>query len=228
MNSEYRSLVGALQYGAQMFFPRSSFAVSRLSMHLTEGTEAQLTQARQTLAYEAQHPLGILVRRQPTWSLVAYTDSDLANHPSAKSTSGMAILLNGTLIDWYARLQTTISFSTFEAEYTALSMCVRELLGIMNWLDDIGVPYSTPTVYCDQQKVVESCISGSILTSRRVRHLKIQFEHVVQQLAERRISLQWIESSRNIADAFTKALQPVTLGSLAGAMALVPVPVPEK
>ena len=78
---------------------------------------------------------------------------------------GGVFLLCGILIHWYSRIQTTVAFSTYEAEYVALAEVVRETLAILEYLD-VFIP--SAVVYCDQQKVVESVYSGQIMNSRQV------------------------------------------------------------
>ena len=116
------------------------------------------------------------------------------------------IFLNEVLIVFYSRLQATVALSTFEAEYTALVECVREVLTVRNFLGDLDIDITPAAIYCDQEKVVSSCYSGQILTSRQVRHIMIRFQHVVDHLSKGTIALQWISTVDNLADPLTKPM----------------------
>jgi hypothetical protein len=138
------------------------------------------------------------------WTITAYSDSDLANHPLAKSTSGGMIFLNGILVLYYSRLQSTVALSTFEAENHALCECVREVLALQNFMRDLDVTSEPATIFCDQEKVVRSCYSGQVLTSRQVRHVKIRIEFIVDHLSCGTIKLILITTLANLADPLTK------------------------
>ncbi len=60
--------------------------------------------------------------------LEAYVDSDYASDKDErKSTTGYMIMLGGGTIQWKSQIQKTVSLSSTEAEYKALSTCVAEV-----------------------------------------------------------------------------------------------------
>jgi hypothetical protein len=183
------------------------YAEVRQTIHTHQGSKEQLDYATQTMQYAIQHPVAIVIPRGlRDWFLAVYTDSDLGKHPHAKSTMGGVFLLSGVLVHWYSRVQTTVAFSTFEAEYVALAEAVRETLALLNFLEYLDIYIASAVVYCDQQKVVESINSGKIMNSRQVRHLLIRFKHVVDHVSAGRVKMVWIRSETNCADPFTKAV----------------------
>ena len=222
----YQEVVGKAIYAASHFAPMSLFASSRASMHNSQGSKEQLDLATRIIQFTIQYPMGIVIPRGPVtiWVLIAYSDSDLACHPKARSTMGGVILLNGVLIDWFSRIQLTVAFSTFEAEYVALAEVVREVLAVMHFLAYVDIHIPTAVVHCDQQKVVESVYSGQIVNSRQVRHLLIRFEHVVDHISAGRIQVLWIKSEANCADPFTKPVCAEELLKHASTMGLRVLP----
>lgn len=126
----YRTAVGSLSYLATATRPDLSFAVSMLSQYL-ENPGIQhwrafihvLKYLRGTmtvcLSYPKEHP----------GDLVAYSDADWGNCRSTRrSVTGYLAILNGCLIVWRLRKQPTVSLSTAEAEYQALTDLSCELL----------------------------------------------------------------------------------------------------
>ena len=222
----YQEVVGKAIYAASHFAPMSLFAAARASMHGSQGSKEQLDLATSILQFTIQIPMGIVIPRGivTIWVLIAYSDSDLARHPKARSTIGGVIQLNGVLIDWFSRIQLTVAFSTFEAEYVALAEVVREVLAVMHFLTYLDIHIPTAVVYCDQQKVVESVYSGQIVNSRQVRHLLIRFEHVVDHISAGRIKVVWIKSEDNCADPFTKPVSMDNILKHASRMALRVLP----
>jgi hypothetical protein len=64
------------------------------------------------------------------WELQMYVDSDYANDRVARrSKTRWLIFLNGNLVSFGSRLQTSVARSSTEAEYMALSMAAKEFSG---------------------------------------------------------------------------------------------------
>ncbi len=99
--------------------------------------------------------------------LLAYADSDFSGlwnkefapvDPStAKSRSGWIIFYAGCPVSWASKLQSQVALSTTEAEYIAMSQALRDVIPVMNLLQemrerDFQVICNEPYVYC---KVIE-------------------------------------------------------------------------
>ena len=56
-----------------------------------------------------------------------YADADWAgDHADRKSTSGYAFIVMGAPVSWKSKKQSSVSLSTSEAEYVALSLAIQE------------------------------------------------------------------------------------------------------
>ncbi len=72
--------------------------------------------------------LGIIYDIKQKMELEAYVNSDYASDKDErKSTTGYMIMLGGGAIQWKSQIQKTVSLSSTEAEYKALSTCVAEV-----------------------------------------------------------------------------------------------------
>ena len=70
--------------------------------------------------------------------ILVYVDSDWAGDKSdRKSTTGFVILLAGAPISWKSRKQRSLTLSTVEAEYMALSEVVREEVWLTYLLEEL-------------------------------------------------------------------------------------------
>jgi hypothetical protein len=70
-----------------------------------------------------------MFHRNSDLQLLGYSDADWAGClDTRKSTSGYCFFLGSSLISWKAKKQSTISKSSSEAEYRALSTATCELI----------------------------------------------------------------------------------------------------
>ena len=76
-----------------------------------------------------------------------YVDADFAGLWSSedplapeivKSRTGYVISFRGCPVYWKTKLQTLVAVSTMEAEYAALSNCMRELIHLKRLVEEIG------------------------------------------------------------------------------------------
>lgn len=74
-------------------------------------------------------------------NLTVYTDVDWAGCPDTqRSTSGYVVFLGGNLVSWSSKRQNTVSRSSAEAEYCAVTNGVAEI----SWLRQLLAELHTP------------------------------------------------------------------------------------
>ncbi|XP_014499258.2 uncharacterized protein LOC106760323 [Vigna radiata var. radiata] len=113
----FRRLIGTLIYLTNTR-PDITYAVHRLSQHVTSPTKLHHQAAFRILHYIKQTPgQGIY-----TLTLKAYSDSDWAGCPdSRKSTTRYIVYLGGSPISWKSKKRSIVSHNSSKAEYCALS-----------------------------------------------------------------------------------------------------------
>ncbi|KAG6644158.1 hypothetical protein CIPAW_08G036000 [Carya illinoinensis] len=103
--TEYRQLVGALQY-LTLTRPYISFTVNQLCPFMHTPTSAHWTAAKRVLRYLKGSLNHGLLFTKGSLTLNAYSDSDWAGSPDdRRSTIGYAIYLGSCLISWSAKKQ---------------------------------------------------------------------------------------------------------------------------
>ena len=168
--------------------------------------------------------------------LECFVDADFAggfnkerpmNPRDCLSRTGYVVKFGGCPIIWSSKLQTMIALSTTEAEYMALSKAVREVIYLMNLLDELceqGVDLvaKQPKVQC---RVFEDNVGAIELAKLpklrpRTKHLAIQYHHfrswTVKGLngEEPKIKVEYIPTTLHEADIMTKPLPRVQFQSL--------------
>jgi hypothetical protein len=90
---------------------------------------------------------GLTLHRSTSHSLVAYSGADWARYPDTRrSTSGFCMYLGDNLISWSSRCQTTVSRSSAEAEYRAISTAVAESCWVRQLMQELHRPIKTATI----------------------------------------------------------------------------------
>jgi hypothetical protein len=123
-----------------------------------------------------------LVPRDSEKQVLGYVDADWAGCiESRRSTTGFCFFLGQSLISWRAKKQQTISRSSSEAEYRALSSATCELQWIMYLLKDLNVTCAKlPALYCDSQSAIH--IASNPVFHERTKHLEIDCHFVREKV----------------------------------------------
>ena len=202
----YRSIIGGLLYVASMTRPDISAAVSYLSRYLDRPSRRSWKLAKQVLNYlrhTKERPL--LLGQQNETSLVTYVDANYAPAGDRKSQSGALFKLAGSTVGWFSKKQKTVSTSTTEAEYIALSAATNETLWLQHLLEEMQAPAVLPTVvYEDNQPAL------AIATNQKnpvlAKHIDVKFQAVGDYHQKGFIAVTGIASKDQLADGLTKVL----------------------
>ena len=115
--------------------------------------------------------------------------------------------MGASLISWRAKKQQTVSRSSSEAEYRALSTTACELQWLLYLLHDLHITCTrAPALYCDNQSALH--IAANPMFHERTKHLEIDCHFVRNKIQEGVLGLLSISSKEQLADFFTKVLPP--------------------
>ncbi|XP_020234407.1 uncharacterized protein LOC109814403 [Cajanus cajan] len=222
----YRLVVGALQY-ATITRPELSFAVNKVFQFMAHPLESHWNAVKRILRYlKGTMFYGLHLQparvHQPL-SLYAYCDVDWAVDPDdRRSTSGEAIFLDPNLISWWSRKHPVVARSSTEAEYRSLAQATSEVLWIQTLLHELRVPFSTPTIYCNNQNTV-SLAHNPVLHSR-TKHMEINLFFVREKVLANPLTIQHILGQDQWADALTKPLSSTIFLFLRDKLKVVELP----
>jgi hypothetical protein len=151
----YRSIVGALQY-LTFTRPDIAFSVHQVCQFMQNPMVSHFTAVKRILRYlKGTLHVGISYTKGDL-QLKAFSDADWAGDPNdRRSTTGLVIFLGDNPISWSSKKQQTVSRSSTEAEYRALSFTTAEV----DWLKQllaflhVSLPH-IPVLFCDNLSAI--------------------------------------------------------------------------
>ena len=149
---------------------------------------------------------GLFLSSSSSLELTAFTDADWGGNPNDRiSITGLCIFLGESLISWRCKKQQKVSLSSTEAEYRAMAMTTMEIVWLRSLLGDMGVPISTPTkLCCDNKSAIY--IASNHTFHERTKHIEMDCHYVRDEYLRGTITLPYVTSEYQLADFFTKAL----------------------
>ena len=137
-----------------------------------------------------------------------FVDADHAGDKvTRRSQTGILIFLNNAPIDWYSKKQNTVESSTFGSEFIAARIACDKVEALRYKLRMFGISIDGPAdVYCDNGSVVTSAqkVEGRL----NKKHNAICFHRVRECVAHGIIRVTKEDGGTNLADLFTKSLEP--------------------
>lgn len=146
------------------------------------------------------------LNRDPKRGFEAYSDAALADHPDGKSTQGWVIFFAGCPITWASSKQSIVAPSSTAAEYICLSELAKVVLYARRLLSAFRLVKEDEaiTVYTDSDNGVKATTKKGLVNA--TRWLATRYHFVTDQVNQGNIVLQRVETKKNPADGFTKAL----------------------
>lgn len=188
-------------------------------------TEQHLTALHHTLSYVTHTAgQGILLKATDQLHLHAFSDSDWAAClDTRRSITGYVLMLDNSPISWKSKKQHTVSKSTSEAEYRALSSAATEVTWLVRLLAKLGLTDLRPvTLYCDNQSAIH--LAHNPIQHERTKHIDIDCHFTREKILEGLIHLAYVPTSQQLADLFTKALPSTKLLPLLSKLGVYPTP----
>ena len=138
--------------------------------------------------------------------LLGFMDADWAQDlQNRKSVSGIAMFFAGAVVYYKTKYQPTIAHSSTEAEFMSACDAGKISLYLRSILDELGIDQRMATVlYEDNQGAL--MMGNAQMPTKRTRHMDIKYFSIQQWIEEDLLVLHDIESTNNVADAFTKQL----------------------
>jgi len=140
------------------------------------------------------------------WEMKAFCDSDYGGDAdSRRSVSGYVIYLFGCAVAWKSHGQKSVSLSSTEAEYKAVSEVVTDIMFIKMLLEFLGFQVALPiTVHVDNIGAIY--LAHNARSTGRTKHIDIHHHYVREYIEDGVVMIKFVRSEDNNADIFTKNL----------------------
>ncbi|XP_061342600.1 uncharacterized mitochondrial protein AtMg00810-like [Gastrolobium bilobum] len=203
--SIYRRLIGRLLY-LTTTRPDITYAVHYLSQFVASPCDHHLTAAHRILRFLKNAPAtGLFYPSHGSLCIRAFADSDWACCPlTRKSITGFCVFIGDSLVAWRSKKQRTVSRSSSEAEYRALASLSCELQWFQYLFNDLGLPWHTASVYCDNRSAVY--LAHNATFHERSKHIDIDCHVTRDKIRSGLLRLLPVSSVHQVADVFTKSL----------------------
>ena len=197
--------MGGVLYLSTTIRPDISYAAGLLGRFSSSPTTLHWSAGMFLLKYLAGTRKMDLKWEKRMSGLIGYVDSDFAGDLDGyKSTSGDVFLSEGTAISWGSKLQTIAALSTVEAELIAMSTGVQEALWLSKLVHDVGEELGAAVIFTDNTGALAN-VRG-IPISPRTKHIGVGYHRIRGEVQSGSVDPQYVHTSENIADMFTKNL----------------------
>jgi hypothetical protein len=225
----YRTAIGMLGYLQAITRPDISMASHQCARFVANPKLSHERAVKRIAKYLRQTKLlGLIMTPKPSKGIECYVDADFAggwrpedptDNRNLLSRAGFIIMFCGCAIIWVSKLESVIALSTAESEYIALSMAMRQVLPMIEFMKEVNVYFKiedlpSPKVYCRVFEDNESCISIATNNrfSPRTKYIALKYHHFRGHVKDGTIKIQHVSTEDQLADMLTK---PLELSSLA-------------
>lgn len=199
-------MIGRLIYLA-VTRPDLAYSVHILAQFMQQPREDHWEAALRIVRYlKSDLGQGILLRKEGDFQITGWCDSDWGSCPlTRRSITGYFVQLGDSPISWKTRKQPTVSKSSAEAEYSAMSFLTSELKWLKQLLFTLGIRHDQPMVVCCDSKSAIYIATNPVF-HERTKHIEIDCHFVRDEIVRGTIIPQHVGTASQLADIFTKAI----------------------
>uniref|UniRef100_A0AAV1TT31 Polyprotein n=1 Tax=Peronospora matthiolae TaxID=2874970 RepID=A0AAV1TT31_9STRA len=206
----FREAVGALMHLTTATRPDIAYAVGYVSRFMENPQQEHWTAVKRIFRYlQGTKSHGLRFQPSNKIDFRGYSDADWAgDHADRKSTSGYTFMLMGAPVSWGSKKQSSVSLSTSEAEYIALSLAIQEGKWVHRLLCEILAAANEPGPDLVIREDNQSCIkmTKNPVNHGRAKHIDIKYHHIRDEVKRGEVQLEYCETSVMMADIMTKGL----------------------
>ena len=208
--TEYRSVVGQLNWISLHTMPDISYNVSELSKAFKEGTTQDMRKLIKIVRKVKSIMGGVVIdeleEENTYWE--AYTDASFGNVEDGHTQIGYIISVTDGKkrcpIWWKSRKSRRVAKSTIEAEALSVGEAIERVVYLNSlWAEIVGERKLKAFVKTDSKTLMTAIKSSTGVSSKR---LKIDIAAIRETIELGEISeVQWVQGKHQVADVLTKS-----------------------
>ena len=219
----YSSIIGMLLYLTTNTCPDIALAVSQVARFSHAPKQSHATAVKTIIRYLSRtRDQGMIVRPAGHLHLDAYVDADFAGlyradpdraPTSSRSRTGYIVFLGNCPLIWKSQLQTATSLSTQEAEYGALSACMRTIIPLRSLLLEVTSRLTLPhelrtSISCTvfEDNAGACALANNQQITNRTKYYLCFWHHFWDNVRRGDIKVVKIDTHNQRADYLTKGL----------------------
>lgn len=205
-------IIGKIRFLADRTRPDIAFVSSFLARFGTSPTKEQLNGSYRVIGYLQNTKNLCLNIGSPSKQILlfAMSDASFVRGGDSKSQLSYSLFLSTDSGTFYTKSQKdkTVSLSSFHSEINALVETIKIILYYRDLLKEIGYIQNEPTlIYSDNMSVIQ--VSETLNKDNRSIYLINKINFIREQISERTIQLQYINTNDNVTDIGTKSLDKI-------------------
>jgi hypothetical protein len=167
----------------------------------------------------------LIYGRNDSMELIGYSDLDWAgDKDDCRSTSAYVFIISGGTIAWATQKQRTVTLSSTEAEYMALTECLKHTQWTIAVLQQLSFDVDLPIDIFSDSLGARSITSNNVYHTR-TKHIDIKYHYIREKIANATINVNEVNTKNDLADICTKALPREQHNFLADRLGLIDIPI---
>jgi hypothetical protein len=188
--------------------PDIANAVRELSKSVDGATYASLKEMRRIIKFvldTKEWGLKIEPKREgQDWYIVVFCDSDYAGDKEKRiSVTGFTVYLLCVPISWKSKAQRSVTLSSNEAKFVALSEAAKEIKFVVQVLLSMGIPVRIPIIV-QVDNVGAIFMASNVTTSTQTKHVDVLYHFVRELVEEGFIKIIFVGRKDDDPDIYTK------------------------
>jgi hypothetical protein len=210
---KFCKMLGAIMYTAIWTRPDLTYAVNRLAQYQDKPCTGHHTALLRLYAY-LKYTVDLGITYGPTrMPLSGYADADGMTTEGRHAVSGYVFCIDGRAISWSSKRQELVTLLTNKVEYITLTHAAKEAIWLSMLRAEIfGLDRCTVPLKCDNNGAIALACNDRYHAC--TKHIDICYHFIHERVEGSDILLDYIHTSENTADMFTKGLHSAMFNTL--------------
>jgi hypothetical protein len=202
----YAEAIGSVLWPTVVSRPDTAFAVGVLSQFIQNPGQAHWDAVKRIISYlDTTKDLWLTFGGNKNGLLEGYCDADWASQPHRHSISGYSFHFGVGAISWSSKKQSIVTLSSTEAEYVAETHAAKEGIWLRSFIKEImGIERDPLTLKADNQGAIALAKDNKF--HARTKHIDLRYHFIREAVDDGKIKMEYIPTTENVADIFTKSL----------------------